>query len=196
MVTALGHSWTMTPVTLCSFQTMLCAVYNFINEFVQQQFTVRGARVLPMAGDECPLCLEPLERLPTVTFPCCQLVSHRACLGEDILQGPCPQCRAMPDQRPAVAESRRQIQHLLREQEGMKRQRIAELDDLALAGIRTPPIWCMIACCAELSCGRLLPMTPEWPQVAPADERLMVRCQCAYTFCSPHLLRSPLTPAC
>ena len=32
---------------------MLCDVFNFINEFVQQQFTVRGARVLPMAGDEC-----------------------------------------------------------------------------------------------------------------------------------------------
>ena len=165
---------------------MLCDVYNFINEFVQQQFTVRGARVLAMAGDECPLCLEPLERLPTVTFPCCQLVSHRACLGAEILQGPCPQCRAMPDQRPAVAESRRQIGLLLREKEEMKRRRIAELDDLALAGLRTPPIWCMIACCAE----------PKWPQVAPADERLMVQCQCAYNFCSPHLLCSPLTYAC
>ena len=165
---------------------MLCDVYYFINEFVQQQFTVPGARVLPMAGVECPLCLEPLEALPTLTFPCCQLVSHRACLGVEILQGPCPQCRAMPYQRHAVAESRKRIRHLLREEGEMKRRRIAELDDSALTGIRTPPIWCMIACCAE----------PEWSQVAPADERLMVQCQCAYNFCSPHLLCSPLTSAC
>ena len=146
-----------------------------------------------MAGDECPLCLEPLVSggLPTVTFPCCQLVSHRACLGVDILQGPCPQCRARPNQRDAVAESRIQIRHLLRERAKMKGPRNAELHDLALDGIRTPPIWCMLACCAELSCGRLPSMTPEWPQVAPADERLMVQCQCAYTSCSPPFTAFP-----
>ena len=159
---------------------MLCDAYNFINELVQQQFTVRGARVLPMTDDECPLCLEPLVGLPTVTFPCCQLVTHRACLGENILQGPCPQCRTRPQQRAAVAESRRRIQHMLRGRE-----------DLALDGIRTPPIWCMFACCAELSYGRLPPMMPEWPQVAPADERLMVQCQCAYTSCSPPFTAFP-----
>ena len=152
-----------------------CFVIRTISStsWYNSNFSVRGARFLPMADDECPLCLDQLVGLPTVTFPCCQLVTHGACLGVNILQGPCPQCRARPHERAAVAESRRQIGEMLRK--GV---------DPALDGIRTPPIWCMLACCAA-------PMTPEWPQVAPADERLMVQCQCAYTSCSPPFTAMP-----